>query len=45
MIQELSLEDTILIEGGTEVTPYNIGYAVGNWVGHALVAWCTFFKK
>lgn len=45
MIHELSLKETILIEGGTEATPYNIGYEVGNWVGHALFAWYTFFKK
>ncbi|WP_175634240.1 bacteriocin [Pedobacter ghigonis] len=46
MISELTKKELISINGGQEEkTPEDIGYAVGHWVGKALIVWATFFKK
>lgn len=47
MIQELTKNELLITNGGSakEITPEDLGYEVGHWVGKALIVWATFFKK
>lgn len=41
VIQDLTQTELVAINGGSD-DPYDLGYAIGNWIGRALNIYLTF---